>query len=176
MLYVQVKVYQNILKLRRCPLVFTVHKAFLKNQKRGLELVSMIYFLHDFEEKCFLRYILLTDQVSLPLVLEILGDMCIVIICCPDCNVINFGINLNFLIRPFFFITKKSRQKCKEIFSDAIVKLTPINLSNLQLAYLLVLSEILVINFWEKKLVQSDPKSTRSNIRFHSDIFYVDFE
>ena len=57
----------------------------------------MIYFLHDFEEKCFLRYILLTDQVSLPLVLEILGDMCIVIICCPDCNVIILELILTFL-------------------------------------------------------------------------------
>ena len=32
--------------------------------------------------------------VWLPLLLEILGNMCIAIICFPDCDVINFGINL----------------------------------------------------------------------------------
>ena len=34
------------------------------------------------------------------LLLEILGNMCIVIIYCPVCDVINFEINLSFLIRP----------------------------------------------------------------------------
>ena len=32
--------------------------------------------------------------------------MCIIIICCPFCDVINFKINHNFLIKPFFNITK----------------------------------------------------------------------
>ena len=39
--------------------------------------------------------------------------MCIVIICCSVCNVINFEINLSLLIKPFFYITKKSIQKFK---------------------------------------------------------------
>ena len=39
--------------------------------------------------------------------------MCIASICCPVCDVINSEINLSFLIKPFFYITKKSQQKCK---------------------------------------------------------------
>ena len=39
--------------------------------------------------------------------------MCIVIICCPVCDVINFEFNHSFLIKPFFEMTKKSARKCK---------------------------------------------------------------
>ena len=35
----------------------------------------------------------------------------IVIVCFPDCDVINFEIYLNFLIKPFFNITKNVRTK-----------------------------------------------------------------
>ena len=45
--------------------------------------------------------------------------MYIVIICCPVCDVINFGIKLNLDMKPvFFFITKKSRQKCKYLKNE----------------------------------------------------------
>ena len=65
-----------------------------------------------FQEKYFSCYILLTDQISLlPLLFEILGNVCIAIVCFQGCNVIDFENNLNFLIKPFFFLTKKSRQK-----------------------------------------------------------------
>ena len=37
----------------------------------------------------------------------------IVTICCLVCDVISFEINLSILIKPFFYITKKSEQKCK---------------------------------------------------------------
>ena len=37
--------------------------------------------------------------------------MCVVIFCKPGCDVINFEINLIFLIKPFFLHAKKSRQK-----------------------------------------------------------------
>ena len=46
------------------------------------------------------------------LLLEILSNMCIVIIviiCFPDYNVINFIIYFSFFIKPFFYMTKKSR-------------------------------------------------------------------
>ena len=57
-------------------------------------------------------YILLTDQIFLP-------DICIVIMCYPVCDIINFGINLNLLIKLFFFfITKESRQKCKYLKNE----------------------------------------------------------
>ena len=39
--------YQNILRLRCWPLAFTSYKTF-KKTKRGLELVSLRHFLHDF--------------------------------------------------------------------------------------------------------------------------------
>ena len=36
------------------PLV--LYKSFFKNKNRGLELVSLPDFLHDFKENCFLHY------------------------------------------------------------------------------------------------------------------------
>ena len=40
-------------------------RLFKKNTKRGQELVSLPYFLHDFGREFFSCYILLTDQISL---------------------------------------------------------------------------------------------------------------
>ena len=37
--------------------------------------------------------------------------MCIAMVCEPGCDVINFEINLIFLIKSFSYMTKKSRQK-----------------------------------------------------------------
>ena len=45
--------------------------------------------------------------VRLPLLLEILDNICIAIICRPVYDVINIEINLSFLIKPFFWLTKK---------------------------------------------------------------------
>ena len=45
LLYAQVKVYQNMFKLRYKPFALTLYKTFLKNE--GLELVSLPHFLHD---------------------------------------------------------------------------------------------------------------------------------
>ena len=39
--------------------------------------------------------------------------MCIVIIYCPVCDVINFEIKHSFLIKTFSYITKKLEQKSK---------------------------------------------------------------
>ena len=47
------------------------------------------------------------------LLLEILGYMCLVIICCPAYDVINFEINPSFFVKLFFSIIKKSGQKLK---------------------------------------------------------------
>ena len=52
--------------------------------EKGLGIVSQPHFVYGFSIKLFSCYILLTDQISLPgcpLLLEILGDMCIVIVC-----------------------------------------------------------------------------------------------
>ena len=51
--------------------------------------------------------------IWLPLLLEILCNMCIATICLPGCDVINFEIKLILLITPFFTMTKKSRQNFK---------------------------------------------------------------
>ena len=39
--------------------------------------------------------------------------MCIINLCQPGCDVINFEINLIFLIKLFFYMNKKSRQKLR---------------------------------------------------------------
>ena len=43
--------------------------------------------------------------------LEISGNMCIVIICFSACDVINFEINLSFLIQPFSYMKKQVKTK-----------------------------------------------------------------
>ena len=57
---------------------------------------SLLNLLHDFWRKIYMTFILLTDRNFIPwfpLLLKILWNMCIVIICCPVCDVINFEIN-----------------------------------------------------------------------------------
>ena len=44
--------------------------------------------------------------------------MCITILCFPDSDVINFEINLIFLIKSFFCMTKKSRQNFKYLENE----------------------------------------------------------
>ena len=51
--------------------------------------------------------------VRLPFLFEILGNICIAVVCFPGCHVIIFDILVLFLIKPFFYITKNSRQKFK---------------------------------------------------------------
>ena len=51
--------------------------------------------------------------VRLSLICEILNNMCVVILCEPGCVVINFEINLIFLIKPFFLHSQKVKTKNK---------------------------------------------------------------
>ena len=51
--------------------------------------------------------------VWLPLLLKILGNMCITIVCEPGCDVINFEINLVLLIKPFCYTTWKVKTRSK---------------------------------------------------------------
>ena len=77
---------------------------------KGLEIVFPPHFVYDFSRKMFSCYILLTERFLLPdLLPEILGNMCTAIVCFPGCNVINFEIDLIFLIKPFFYMTKMLR-------------------------------------------------------------------
>ena len=52
----------------------------------------------------------------LPLILEILSNICVAFVYFPCCYVINFEINHIFLIKPFYYVIKKSRQKCKRCY------------------------------------------------------------
>ena len=72
---------------------------------KGLELVALPYFLHNFWRKFFLLLYSINWPsfiVLLPLLCEILDNMFIAIVCKPGCDVINFEANLVFLMKPFF--------------------------------------------------------------------------
>ena len=49
--------------------------------------------------------------VWLPLLREILENICMIIVSYPGCDVINFEINFIFLIKPFFSTWPKSQDK-----------------------------------------------------------------
>ena len=77
---------------------------------KGLGIVSLAHFVYDFSTKMFL----MLDCINWPkfiawlrLLLEILGNMCIAIACYPGCDVMDFEINLTFLIQPFFLYDQK---------------------------------------------------------------------
>ena len=58
-----------------------------------------------FEEKYFLYSINLAHFIAwLPLLCEILGNVFIAIVCKQGCDVMNFEVNLIFLINPFFLL------------------------------------------------------------------------
>ena len=92
---------------------FSVIMLFYKI-KRGLELVSLPHFVHNFWRKIFILLYSINPSsfiVWLPLLREILGDMCIVIVWKPDCDVMTFEVNLTFLIKPFFLQDQKVMTK-----------------------------------------------------------------
>ena len=81
---------------------------------KGLGIVSPAHFVYDFSTKMFLMLYSINWPnfiVWLPLLLEILSNMCIAIICYPGCDVIDFEINLIFLIEPFFLHDQKVMTK-----------------------------------------------------------------
>ena len=103
------EIYQNILKLRYWPLIVLPYIKLFQKTKIGVELVCLPHFLHDFWREIFLTlyFVNWPNFIAwLLLLLKILGIMRIVIICFPDCDVINFEINLSFIIRSFFIETK----------------------------------------------------------------------
>ena len=90
-------------KVRWWRLAFTLYKASFK--RRVLKLASLLHFLHDFLRKIFLTlyFISLPNFIAwLYFLFEVLGNMCIVIICCSVCDVANFETNLNFFSSSHF--------------------------------------------------------------------------
>ena len=77
---------------------------------KGLGIVAPQNFAHIFSGKMFLVLYFINWAnfiVWFPVLLEILGNKCIEIVSFPGCDVISFNINLIFLIKPFFYVTKK---------------------------------------------------------------------
>ena len=82
--------------------------------EKGMRIASPSHFAYDFLRKTHIKFVNWSNFIVwLPLLLEILANMCIAIVCFPGCDVINFEVNLIFLIKPFFYMTKMSKQKFK---------------------------------------------------------------
>ena len=78
--------------------------------KRDLELVPLSHFLHNFWRKMFLwSYSITWPKFTAWLFL--LGNMRIVIVCQPYCDVIYFEINPIFLIMPLFLHDQEVKTK-----------------------------------------------------------------
>ena len=72
---------------------------------KGLGIVSPTHFVYDFSTKMFLMLYSINwpNLIAwLPLLLEVLGIMCL-----PCCDVMDVKINLTFLIKPFFLHDQK---------------------------------------------------------------------
>ena len=81
---------------------------------KGLGIISPAHFVYDFSTKMFLMLYSINWPnfiAWLPLLLEILGNMCIAIVCYPGCDVMDFEINLIFLIELFFLHDQKVMTK-----------------------------------------------------------------
>ena len=93
-------VYQQNLKLKSILLHdvidHVIYLCFFVNAKiSGLELVSLPHFLHDFWRKIFPLLFSITWPnfiFWLALLSEILGNICIVIVCKASCDIIHFEI------------------------------------------------------------------------------------
>ena len=109
LLYVQDEGYRNILKLNCRLFAFCPYEGFLKNKKTFGTSLHLPHFPHD--EKNFSLYILLIDQISLSLCFYFSRYGCIAIVCFRVCDFINIEINPIFLIKQFFYMPKKSKQK-----------------------------------------------------------------
>ena len=89
--------------------------------EKWLRIVSPSHFVYDFSRTLFpILYSISWPNciVWLPLLLEILGNHRIAIVYFPGCDVFNSEIILVFLIKPFFYTNKKSRQIFKYLKNE----------------------------------------------------------
>ena len=76
--------------------------------------VSSPHFVHNFWRKMFVMLYSINWPnfiVWLPLLFEILGNMCIATVYFPACDAITFEIYLIFLAKPFFLLDRKVKTK-----------------------------------------------------------------
>ena len=80
---------------------------------KGLGIVSPAHFVYHFSTKMFMLHSINWPNFIawLCLLFEILGNMCIAIVCQPGCDVMDFEIKLIFLIEPFFLHDQKVMTK-----------------------------------------------------------------
>ena len=107
-----IEIYRN----KATDYLLSPHIKLFQKIKRGLELVSLPHFPHNFWRKIFLLLYSINLPnfiVWLPLLCETLSNMCIAIVCKPGCDVMNFEVNLIFLIKPFFLHDQKVVTKTK---------------------------------------------------------------
>ena len=93
----------------------------LNFSEKGLGLISTLHFVYNVSTKMFLMLYSTNWSnfiVWMPLFLEIMDNICVVIICQPGCDVIKFQINLIFLIKLFCCMTKNSRLKLKHLQNE----------------------------------------------------------
>ena len=81
---------------------------------KGLGIVSPAHFAYDFSTKMFVMLYSINWPnfiVWLPLLLVILGSICIAIVYYSGCDIMDFEINIMFLIEPFFLHAEKPMTK-----------------------------------------------------------------
>ena len=88
-----------------------VHR-FSRNENSNLEIN-----VSRFELLCWQQWQPPASTPGFSLLLDILGNMCIVTICYSLCDVTNFEAKLSFFIKPFSYKTSKVRTKT-EIFQE----------------------------------------------------------
>ena len=96
------------------------HAQFQFLQK-SLRLATPSRFVYDFLMKILFLLCSINWEnfvVWFPLLLEILSNMCIVIISCLVSDFRNYKIKQSFIIKPFFYIIKKLSRKCKYLKNE----------------------------------------------------------
>ena len=89
--------------------------------EKGLKLVFLPHLVYEFWRKMFvILYSIKPPNILawLPLLLDILGNVWIVIICFPVSDTIDFEISLSILIKTFTYMIKKSEQIFKYFQND----------------------------------------------------------
>ena len=75
--------------------------------EKGMGIVSPSHFVYDLSKKLFL-ILYSINWINFIIFLQVLGNMYIAIVCFSG-----FQISFIFLIKAFFYMTQKSRQKSK---------------------------------------------------------------